>query len=122
MREQLRDIHGKRGKFIGTFTRYGSKKGWKGRRLVTVLLTDIVIVQGTQTHLPATDHLWFNLTKEFSALGELKAGDRICFEARSRPYRKGYAGERTTDYRLSHPTKFSTQKKQETSIQNELFQ
>jgi hypothetical protein len=118
MREGLQKIHGKRAKFIGTFTRYGSKKGWKGRRMTTVLLTGIVQVQSTQQHFHATDHLWFNLTKEFEALGELKAGDKVCFEARSATYKKGYAGERTTDYRLSHPTKFSATKSKQ---KNELF-
>ena len=58
-----------------------------------------------------TDHLWFNDTKGFRGLGELIEGDIIQFDARVRPYVKGYVSprryidERELDYRLSHPTK-----------------
>ncbi|MOA55104.1 hypothetical protein D3C78_1788350 [compost metagenome] len=59
----------------------------------------------------ATDHLWFNLTKGFKDL-RLQPGDRVQFDARAKPYTKGYKGKRKSinkpvqdDYKLSHPTK-----------------
>jgi hypothetical protein len=58
------------------------------------------------------DHLWFNYTKGFQALGILVEGDVIEFYARVREYTKGYVNyremidEREIDYKLSYPTKF----------------
>jgi len=78
---------------------------------MTLLLRDVVMVE---TGEKATDHLWFNLTKGFEALGELNEGDVIEFDARVKSYQAGYRGrdiEREldnpprTDYKLSHPTK-----------------
>lgn len=61
-----------------------------------------------------TDHLWFNYTKGFKGLGELKIGDVIQFNARVKKYYKGYFGyledvprSQQRDYKLSHPTKIS---------------
>ena len=58
-----------------------------------------------------TDHLWFNNTKAFQAVN-LEAGDVVEFDARVKPYEKGYKGRReyvdkpiTIDYKLSWPTK-----------------
>jgi hypothetical protein len=59
------------------------------------------------------DHLWFTKTKGFEALGSLKNGDVIEFEARVTNYRKGYVNrkigvnQRSVDYKLSRPTKLS---------------
>ena len=59
-----------------------------------------------------TDHLWFNYTKGFEALGKLEEGDLIQFDGRCKEYTKGYAGNRRgvkksrkVDYKISHPTK-----------------
>lgn len=85
--------------FIGTFSRYGSKKGWHGQK--TVLLTNIKNKKGE--HI--TDHLWFNLTKGFQNL-HLRQGDNIQFNARVKAYVKGYKKtDKKIDYKLSYPTK-----------------
>ena len=107
MREKLAVKNNERLKFTGTFERYGSKKGWGGKMLKTILLKDLLDSDGG----PACDHLWFSLTKAFAALG-LQPGDRVEFFARVKRYTKGYYGYREdvykpieTDYKLSHPTK-----------------
>lgn len=108
MRSELKKVNGKRLKFSGLFERYGSKKNWHGYPETTVLLMQIRNELGEIV----SDHLWFNLTKGFEALGSLNTGDKIIFEARSKPYTKGYVNyregidNREVDYRLSHPTKF----------------
>ena len=106
MRNNLRDIKEQRKVFIGNFVRYGSKNGYKGLEK-TILLKDIK--DGFDKIL--TNHLWFNFTKGFEQLGELKEGDIIQFTARSKQYEKGYKGYRDIvykpiefDYKLSHPT------------------
>ena len=74
---------------------------------LTVLLVDVRDSDGN----PVTDHLWFNYTKGFASLGDLQEGDVIRFDARVRPYIKGYVNqreyidEREVDYKLAYPTK-----------------
>jgi hypothetical protein len=106
MRKALQQIDGVRTRFIGTFSRFGIKNGYKGP-LRTVLLIEIMNESGKII----TDHLWFNLTKGFERL-DLREGDRIEFFARVKEYEKGYVGRRDDvykaleiDYKLSHPTK-----------------
>ena len=59
------------------------------------------------------NHLWFNYTKQFKFLGDLKQGNIIKFDARVKEYIKGYVNnrefvdDRTFDYKLSYPTKIS---------------
>ncbi len=65
------------------------------------LLLDVTDARGNEM----CDHLWLNLTKQIEAL-RLRPGDRIEFDARVRPYVKGYYDNRRRDYRLSHPTNF----------------
>ncbi len=109
MREQLARLGDLRGRFTGTFVRYGTKPGWQGRIERTVLLKEVKDSRG----VVVTDHLWFNLTKGFE-MQDLKAGDVVSFSARVTPYLKGYKGYRSDedlppierDYRLSNPTKF----------------
>ncbi len=109
MRDKLKERELQRNQYSGTFVRYGTKRGWKGRMERTVLLEDIKDGQG----IIRADHLWFNLTKQFAALGELKEGDVVQFKARVREYIKGYKGGREdefeehpieADYKLSNPT------------------
>ena len=103
MRKQMRPLEFERKRFRGTFVRYGSKWAWDGSGLVTtLLLRDITDVASGRV---VADHLWFNLTKGFEALGDLWRGDVIEFDARVKRYSKGYAGLREVDYKLSHPTK-----------------
>lgn len=107
MRKNLAKMNGERRRFIGTFKRYGTKSGWNGTPINTVLLTNILDSYGVEV----ADHLWFTMTIGFGNLGELKEGDKIGFDARVKEYEKGYVNDRECiddrkiDYRLSHPTK-----------------
>jgi hypothetical protein len=107
MRNQLEKIEDVRGSFSGTFKRYGSKTNFKGFPEKTILLVDI---KDSRSKV-VSDHLWFNFTKQFERLGELKEGDIVAFDARVKPYVKGYVNfreeidNRELDYKLSHPTK-----------------
>lgn len=103
MREDLGIVNGERMTFTGTIGRYGGKGGGK----YTILMLNVHHIDGR----PATDHVWFNLTKGFKEL-RLDPGERVQFDARVKPYTKGYKGRRkgidkpiADDYRLSHPTK-----------------
>lgn len=107
MRKKLTGYIEVRGTFTGTFIRKGMKNGYKGP-IETILLGDIRDENGEVL----TDHLWFNMTKGFEALGKLKEGDLIQFNARCKEYEKGYKGYRDDvykpiekDFKLSHPTK-----------------
>jgi len=94
--------------FIGVFRRFGIKTNWHGFPEKTILLNEIK----NKEEKIVSDHLWFNYTKGFQKLGELKEGDTIEFHARVRKYAKGYVNnreyidEREIDYKLSNPTKF----------------
>lgn len=102
MREELKVIDGVRKSFTGKIERYGGKGGSK----FTVLLVDVRHTNGDFV----TDHLWFNLTKGFKSL-RLQPGERVQFDARVKPYEKGYKGRKaidkpiSSDYKLSHPSK-----------------
>lgn len=95
MRKELKNIVGKRMKFVGTF----KKKGYRGFGFYlheTILLIDIKDSQGNQI----IDHLWFN-SNNFQKI-ELKGGDRISFEAKIGQYVKGYEGSKIN---ISKPLK-----------------
>lgn len=107
MRTTLATREGERARFHGTFERFGTKRGWQGATLQTVLLKDIHDATGQRV----CDHLWCNLTRAFAAL-DLHPGDLVQFDARVREYVKGYFGRRDevwkpaeVDYKLSHPTR-----------------
>lgn len=109
MRKNLKKLDGERKRFSATFERYGSKTAYKGPPLKTILLKIFVDID---TNSIVTDHLWFNFTKGFEALGELSPGTKIEFEARVKPYEAGYKGynwEKSldspvrTDYKLAWP-------------------
>lgn len=106
MCQALKRLAGERRRFTGTISRHGVKLGWKGRKAATVLLTEI---KDSNDKLVA-DHLWFNLTKEFENL-VLTEGTRVGFDARVKPYYRGYQGHREDinkpverDFRLANPT------------------
>lgn len=106
MRERLQKSNGRRGTFTGTFERTGIKTSF-GHPKETVLLRDIRDEGGAIV----TDHVWMNMTAGFRAL-DLRPGDVVRFDARVRPYTKGYRGHREdvyrpveVDYKLSHPTR-----------------
>jgi hypothetical protein len=112
MRKELKKIDEERDPFTGIFKKYGLKSGYKGSSSETILLVGIRNREG----LLVADHLWFNLTKGFEKLGNLKEGDPIGFEARVKKYKKGFINRRagidqsSFDYKLSHPTKISRTK------------
>lgn len=109
MRKALAQREEQRPRVVGTFERFGTKRGWQGREETTLLLRDVC---DAATGRAVCDHLWFNLTKEFGRLN-LQPGDRASFDARVKAYWKGYMGRRDDvydkpvglDYKLSHPTK-----------------
>jgi hypothetical protein len=105
VRRKLGKLDGSRLKFEGKFERYGTKTNYKGFPERTILLKDIRIDRkdGNGGKIIA-DHLWFNYTKGFQKLGELKTGDIIQFWARVKKYVKGYVNEREIDFKLSYPT------------------
>jgi hypothetical protein len=112
MRQELRERCGLRGRFSGTFRRFGKKTGYKGVPVQTALLVDIRDAAGQ----PLSDHLWFTVGKRIASLA-LSPGDVVVFEARVIAYTKGYQGRRAEeeweweahpvqrDYRLAFPTK-----------------
>jgi len=110
MRKPLQSLNGQRLTIHATISRFGTKPGWHGATLSTVLLLD---VRRSTDNTPLTDHLWFTCGKQFAAL-HLQPGDRIQLDARVTPYEKGYHGRRAEatgeawsalDYRLERPTR-----------------
>lgn len=109
MRTELRKLSNQRRLFTGIFVRIGTKSGWQGKILETVLIKDI---RDSNNKL-ITNHLWFNLTKGFQNI-DFKEGNKIQFMARVTSYYKGYKGRRAEelgldsyeeDFKLSFPTK-----------------
>jgi hypothetical protein len=109
MRKQLAAENGTRKKFSATFERVGKKVNYKGYTEETILLKNIV---DFETKKVVADHIWFSYTKGFEKLS-LTPGVVLEFEARVKEYKKGYVNKalnlhnRSTDYKLSHPTKIS---------------
>lgn len=109
MRTQLGKEAGQRKKFQATFSRLGKKVNYKGYSEDTILLTRVV---DTTTHKIVADHVWFSYTKGFEQI-RLTEGMLIEFEARIKEYKKGYVNrraginQRSSDYKLSHPTKIT---------------
>ena len=99
MRERLKAIDGVRARFRGTFEKFGERTS-HGYVKRMALLVDVTDARGEEM----CDHVWLNLTAQVERL-DLKPGDRIEFDARAKPYLKGYI-EKTVDYRLSNPTNF----------------
>jgi len=112
MRKELASQEGQRKKFTATFDRLGKKVGYQGYAEETILLKNITDETGKRM----ADHLWFRYTQGFVKL-KLLPGDHIEFEARVKEYRKGYVNKalninnKTSDYKLSHPTKINVVKK-----------
>jgi hypothetical protein len=105
MRTGLKNINGERKRFIATFQRFGTKPSYTGRPITTLLFVNVRDEKGTVY----SDHLWFTDGLQFQRL-KLEEGEHICFDARVKPYTKGYKGRRedvyapvTKDYKLSHP-------------------
>lgn len=101
MREKLKEINGTRARFRGRFEKFGQRSSY-GYVKRMALLVNVTDERGREM----TDHLWLNLCKQVERL-DLKPGDIVEFDARVRPYTKGYYDNRQRDYRLSHPTNFT---------------
>lgn len=109
VRRELEKINEVRKSFIGRFDRFGIKLGkYSGK---TVLLLDVYHATRISNSFiredRVTDHLWFNLTKQFESLNLVK-GDMVLFDARVKEYRKGSIRREipvSYDYKLSHPYK-----------------
>lgn len=107
MRKKLANKEGERKKFTAVFIRLGKKAGYTGYSVETILLSNVTDVETGEL---VTDHLWFTFTKGFQIFG-LAEGDILEFEARVKPYRKGYVNKSLAidkekfDYKLSNPTK-----------------
>lgn len=108
-RKSLRAMDGVRARFRARFERYGTKRAYGGRTERTLLLRDVVHIDSGEL---VTEHVWFNLSARWQALGDLGAGDVIEFDARVKRYNKGYRGRRwdvvsvpSVDYKLAWPTK-----------------
>jgi len=86
LKVKLGAINGKRDTFQGIFERYGTRFDRKGRRKNTILIREIKNGDGCII----ADHLWFNDNKDFRSLGRLNKGVAISFDARVKPYKKGY--------------------------------
>lgn len=111
MRDELAKRDGLRRRFQGCFVRFGTKSGYKGPPVKTILLKDIAEIASDKI---VTDHLWFTMGKQFQRLN-LKPGDVVRFNARVTEYVKGYQGRCDDDdafsvkpcerdFRLSNPT------------------
>lgn len=110
LRDKLKDRLGQRFRVTAVFERWGQKKGYRGRRLRTLLLRDVRLAETGEV---LTDHLWFTSGATWECLG-LERGDKVAFDARVTWYEKGYVGARAErkgeawsdiDYRLERPTK-----------------
>ena len=107
-----------RKRYVGTVDEFGTRKGFKGL-IDTILLINIKL-EGSEEII--TDHLWFDLGKQFSDLN-LQKGDIIAFNARVAKYKKGYYGGRELeipkppagDYKLQRPTKVTVVKRVDNS-------
>lgn len=66
----------------------------------TLLITNVKDGNGRMI----TDHLWFNYTADFQALGQLKSGELLKFTATPTTYMKGRPGEHHKDFQLTDPT------------------
>lgn len=107
MRKKLAAQAGVRKRFRATFSRLGKKTNYKGYSEDTILLRHICEANTLRT---VADHVWFSYSKAFEKI-TLTEGIVLEFDARVQEYSKGYVNKRygintrTTDFKLSHPTK-----------------
>lgn len=98
MRERLAEIEDVRATFRARVERFGSRTSY-GHYKPMVLLADVRDSHGNLM----TDHVWFDHCKWVDDL-RIQPGDEIQFDARVRPYVKGYI-DKHLDYKLNHPTR-----------------
>ena len=109
-RRGLKQRNGERLRFKGIVQRFGSKPGYHGGVIDTLLLRDVVEAETGET---IANHVWFTLTKRWRN-ARVSVGDTVEFDARVKRYKKGYRGHDwrkriesppTFDYKLSYPSK-----------------
>ena len=109
MRKELKAIGNRsRHQFEAVVERFGSKNGWTGASVETVLLRDL-----TCDGRVVADHVWMTRGKWADGLAP---GMRIAFDARVGTYQAGYRGRRDdydlpsprTDYKVQRPTRVRT--------------
>lgn len=98
MRERLAQIKDVRATFRATVDQFGSRTS-HGHYKPMIMLANVRDSHGNVM----TDHVWFDHCKWVDELN-LQPGDEIQFEARVRPYLKGYI-DKHLDYKLNRPTK-----------------
>ena len=106
MRKALKHRDGDRFRVRATVERFGTKRGFRGEAIPTLLLKHL---RDATTGQILSDHLWFTQGKWSDGL---KAGDMIEFDARVGSYEKGYKGHRDDvvgapvkqDWKLQRPT------------------
>lgn len=106
MRKALGKMEGTRTKFTATIARLGRKNNFKGPSSETVLFTDVRNEAGELV----TTHVWFTIGQQLASVVH-HVGKKVSFEARVKPYTKGYKGRglellkpKEEDFKLSHPT------------------
>ena len=106
MRKKLKELKNQRIEVRGTVKGFGRRYN-NDIESKTICLENIY---HTETSKILCNHLWFNCGKAWAKLN-LKVGDQVQFEGKVTPYKKGYRSRfhftdnRTTDYKLTNPTK-----------------
>lgn len=98
MREELAKIKNVRARFRAIVVRFGERTS-HGHAKPMMLVQDVCDLKGNRM----TDHVWFDKGKWIETL-DLQPGDEIEFNARVRPYWKGYI-DKQLDYKFNNPTK-----------------
>lgn len=117
MRIKLKEI-GKdtRKRYTAVIGRCGIKyNGYKKYPERTFVMNDVTIVDKGEI---VTDHLWVTVGKTFTKL-DLKAGDKISFDARVGIYNKGYHFK-IRDFKLNRMTKIEVQRIDRTVTKDEI--
>ena len=106
MKERLKKYSRQRLRFVGTVSRFGSKRAPSGRtKRPTVLLLDVHLYSTKES---VAEHVWL-IGGKWSK--NLRVGDVVVFQARVTRYQKGYKGVHgreeikpiQDDYRLEKP-------------------
>lgn len=111
MRIELKNLGSeKRYTFTARVGRQGTKPGWQGEIIDTILLNNVKLKENGKE---VTSHIWFILGTNFEN-SECQEGDIIEFSARVSYYEKGWRGKKAEEYgesrtekdwKLERPTK-----------------
>lgn len=106
MRQKLKEIGNEtRVRYSAEVGRCGIKfNGFKNFPERTFVMKDVTLVNTGEI---VTDHLWVTVGKTLSELN-LKAGDKISFDARVGSYKKGHFNRK--DFKLNRMTKIEVQR------------